>query len=327
MNKQNTILTFDYEVFLGIDSGDIIKSLLEPTEKILEILKKNNAKGLFFIDTTFLLRMQEENANCYVKVKEQLHKILSYGSDIGLHIHPHWIDARSTTECRWTFEKYDNFRLHNLSEEERKALIVSSITLLNEIVHEYDENYKIETFRAGGWCIQPFDMIRDTLKEIGIKFDFSVLPGKLDDKRPRQYYDFRQYPKKKDFWYFNDDVLIEEKNGYFVEIPVTMCKMNLYDWIQNKKSIKTHKVAGDGRGGAKAMPILEKLGNTRWNMMRSLSSDYMSFFHFKKLVYKCKQDLIVYVAHPKVFSEDAYESLDYLCKRYNTVSIEQYIKS
>jgi hypothetical protein len=326
LNKKNIILTFDYEVFLGKDSGDIYNSLLKPTDRILEIFKENNSKGLFFVDATFLLKLKEENSDCFVKVKEQLHKILSYGSDIGLHIHPHWLDVKSIGECRWTFEKYEKFRLHNLNDEERKKLIRASISVLNDIVHKYNPNYKIDTFRAGGWCIQPFHLIADELKNIGIKYDFSVLPGKKNDKRPRQYFDYKTYPKNKAFWQFEDDIIKEVEDGYFTEVPVTMYKMNLYDWIQNKKVIKTHKIAGDGRGGAKPMPLLEKLLKTRWSMIRELSSDAMSFHFLKKMLKKCNSELLVYVAHPKSFSEDSFFALEYICNSHNTVKIQEYRK-
>lgn len=322
MNNKQIILTFDYEVFLGKDSGDIDNSLLKPTNRILQIFKKNNAKGLFFVDATFLSRLKQENSDCYARVKRQLHDILVSGSDIGLHIHPHWLDAKSISNCRWTFEKYDKYRLHNLSDTERKEVIFSSSDVLNKIVHEYDPNYKIETFRAGGWCIQPFHDIRDELKNIGIKYDFSVLPGEKQDKRPRQYYDYINYPKNKDFWKFDDDVLNEVEKGYFIEVPATMYKMNLYDWMMNKKSIKSHKIMGDGKGGAKPMPFSEKLLKVKWNMIKTLSSDRMSFVLFKKYLDKCKNNLMVYVAHPKVFSEDSFDSLEYICMSFDTIRIQ-----
>lgn len=322
MNKKQMILTFDYEVFLGKDSGNIDNSLLKPTDRILKIFKENNAKGLFFVDATFLWEMKKEKSSCYEKVKEQLHEILDSGSDIGLHIHPHWLDARAIGECKWTFEKYDKYRLHNLSEVEKKEVIFNSSTVLNEIVHEYDPAYKIEAFRAGGWCIQPFKDIKNELKNVGIKYDFSVLPGMKQDKRPRQYYDYINYPKNKIFWKFDDDILREVENGCFTEIPVTMYKMNLYDWMKNKKLIKNHKIMGDGRGGAKPMPLFEKLLKVRWNMSKKLSSDRMSFILFKKYLDKNKNDLIVYVAHPKLFSEDSFKSLEYICIHFNTIRIQ-----
>jgi len=298
---------------------------LKPTNRILQIFKKYHARGLFFVDATFLSRLKQENSDCYARVKEQLHEILTSDSDIGLHIHPHWLDAKSIGNCRWTFVKYDKYRLHNLSDIEKKEVIFSSSNLLNEIIYEYDPNYKVETFRAGGWCIQPFRDIRDALKEVGVKYDFSVLPGKKQDKRPRQYYDYTNYPKNKDFWKFDDNVLDEVENGYFIEVPVTMYKMNLYDWMINKKLIKNHKTMGDGKGGVKPMPLLEKLLKVKWLMTRDLSSDSMSFIFFKKYLEKNKHELLTYVAHPKLFSAESFQSLEYICKNYNTVNIRQIV--
>ena len=72
MIKKKTILTFDYELSLGNDSGTIEKCMIEPTYKILEILKRNNSKALFFIDSTFLVVLKQDYYEGYLKVKNQI---------------------------------------------------------------------------------------------------------------------------------------------------------------------------------------------------------------------------------------------------------------
>lgn len=53
--KKNAIITFDYEVFLGRNTGSVFNSVIRPTEEILKVLNRNKAKAIFFVDTTWLL--------------------------------------------------------------------------------------------------------------------------------------------------------------------------------------------------------------------------------------------------------------------------------
>ena len=49
--KKRLILSFDYELFLGNRSGTLNKGLVEPTKKLLGLLKEAGFKGIFFVDT------------------------------------------------------------------------------------------------------------------------------------------------------------------------------------------------------------------------------------------------------------------------------------
>ena len=87
------ILTFDYEVFLGHQTGTIDNCVLKPTRQILEVLKQNNAKAIFFVDATWLLFLKENIPADLRLVEEQLLDIIKTGSTVELHLHPQWINA------------------------------------------------------------------------------------------------------------------------------------------------------------------------------------------------------------------------------------------
>ena len=59
-SKKSVIITFDYEVFLGRETGTIRNCVLNPTNAVLKILKENNATAIFFVDATWLLFLKEE---------------------------------------------------------------------------------------------------------------------------------------------------------------------------------------------------------------------------------------------------------------------------
>ncbi len=311
-------------MYLGADSGTIERCMIEPTDKILEIFKKYDAKGLFFVDATFLTVLKKDYFEGYVKIKEQILDILKSGSDIGLHIHPHWIDSYMIDKNRWSFKSYENFRIHNLPKEKISTIIKDSFNELDTICKEFDKDYNIDSFRAGGWCIQPFNLIKDDLKSIGIKYDFSVLPGIKKDNLPKHYYDYKQAPQK-DFWKFENDVLKEDDKGSFIEVPTTIVKMNIFDLLKLKKSIKGLKTIGDGKGADdSSSSFVGKLKKLKPFIKYTLSSDYMTLEIFEKNINNLNNKFLVYVAHPKNFSDESFEILSFICNRYRVFSYEEF---
>ena len=320
MDKK-VLLTYDYELFLGSDSGDMYKSLIDPTNKILGMLNRYDAKGLFFIDTSFLVAIKD--TECFNPIKKQIQDIVVQGHDIGLHIHAHWQDVLQSDKCRWKFEDFKHFRLHSFSDIEIETIIQNSYNLLSSIVLEVNDKYKIDTFRAGGFCLQPFNKLKKIFKKIGIKYDFSVLPDMKDEDLPKHYYDYTDVPKDKYIWKFSDDVMLEDNKGEFIEISNTVFNMNIIDLIKNKKKIKHYKITGDGRGAGSKKTFLEQLRRVKWNIKQIVSSDSIDIDIFKKYMKRIDREVLVYVAHPKLFSENSYSVLEYLCENFNVIGYKE----
>jgi len=75
MKKEKTLLfTFDYELFLGERSGDVIESVITPTQDVLNILDEYKIKAIFFVDTTWLIKLKELST-IYPACKKKLQHI------------------------------------------------------------------------------------------------------------------------------------------------------------------------------------------------------------------------------------------------------------
>ncbi|MDL2346077.1 hypothetical protein [Campylobacter hyointestinalis] len=316
--KKKIVLTFDYELYLGEDSGTIDECMLKPTKKILELLKIHNSSGIFFIDATFLIILKQHYTSGYQMVKTQILDMLENGNDVGLHVHPHWIDSYMISKDRWSFSSYRNFRLHNLTKDRISNILQDSFQELDLICKEFSKHYKIDSFRAGGWCLQPFNDIKQILKDIGVKYDFSVLPGMKKNSLPRHYYDYSLAPNK-EYWKFTDDPLKEDDNGDFIEIPVTVTKLNIFRVIYNKRKMSAYPVCGNGKGAYTTSGFFELLKKIHIFIRYAFSSDYMSFDVFVKSMTNINKELIVYVAHPKNFSSESFSILKYCCENYNVI--------
>lgn len=219
------ILTFDYELFFGTDSGTVKQTLIIPTNYILNSLDKYGLKGTFFIDWQMLKFIQEVNdersQNDYLLIEKQLQDIVSRGHRIELHIHPHWVDAKYIGNGRWDYSDFDHYSLYSFSTEEVTQMFEEGADKINSIARKVDTDYRVIAFRAGGWTVQPFDKLMLGFKKTGISIDSSVAIGAYRES-PFYKYDFREVKtNNKSFYHFNNDVTIEDSCGEFVEVPIS----------------------------------------------------------------------------------------------------------
>lgn len=246
MNHFRVNITFDYELFFGAKSGTVQKCMIEPTEELLRLAADKKVKFVFFIDAGFLAASERYSSDRSVaadlkKVADQLRRIVDQGHEIGLHVHPHWEDT--------TFEggewKIDTrrYKLADFSEQEANSLLRSYHSLLSQV-----SGAQIVSYRAGGWCIQPFSAIGQTLHELGIKYDSSVYPGGVH-RHTAHSYDFSSAPNKAQ-WKFEDNECVEIEKGSFTEFPITPDKISplfYYDLYWKMKTKPSEfKPVGDG---------------------------------------------------------------------------------
>jgi hypothetical protein len=308
--KRNAILTFDYEVFLGQHTGTITNCVLNPTRQILEILKKNNAKAIFFVDATWLLFIKENIPEDFRLVEQQLKEITLAGSSVELHLHPQWINAEiARNEIR--FKSFDTYRLHSLSKEELLDLFGKSIHLLESITGQ-----KIRCFRAGGFCIEPFSYIKAPFQKFGIKYDFSVVPGTSLKGGNVFDYDFSE-AKYNGIYRFGNDVKLPDPEGSFIEVPLSTFQNNpAYRLIRKYLlNFTNDEISGDGEIiSEKTTPFIISLKRRLSFSRTMLSIDNTSNAFFKFLIRSqfTRSELLVLISHPKSISRQSLLNLSYI---------------
>lgn len=316
--KKNVILTFDYEVFLGQQTGTIENCVLKPTRQILEVLRQNNAKAIFFVDATWLLFLKEKFQDDLQLIAEQLIDIIKTGSTVELHLHPQWINAYRKGD-KIGFKSFAKYRLHSLSQEEILSLFRKSIELLESITSQ-----KVRCFRAGGFCIEPFTHIKSAFETFEIKYDFSVVPGVLLTGGNVYDFDFSDAPNLP-YYPFDNDVKIPDPDGLFVEIPLSTYQNNPIYRLATKLLLRFTKdrIFGDGRGiHEQSSPFWSSLPrrlsfSKTYLTLDCTSNSFLKFliqYHFKK------SSLLVIISHPKTLSREALLNLSYLIKKYNTLN-------
>lgn len=308
-------LTFDYEIYFGDRSGSVEKCMLEPTRLLTEMADKHGVHLCHFADIGFLVKMEEEMKKYPSLQKDhaalctQMEALWKTGHDLQLHIHPHWEDSYYDGN-QWVC-KVDRYKLDDFSDEE----ITSICKRYKKRLEQFTGPNEIYTFRAGGWCIQPFTRFKKALSDNGICVDSSVFANGHYESDLYNY-DFRNAPLKGK-WKFSDDPIVEDEEGPFTELPISSIHNSpLFYWrlfLLGRLNPYQHKPLGDGIPVAAPGQRLKILSRWTHNTVSvdgyNASLLWRAYRQHKKL----QKDEMVVIGHPKALS------------RYGLKALEQFI--
>ena len=308
---RNVLLTFDYEPFLGAKSGTAERCMLKPTDSLRAVMNKYHAKGVFFVDTLYILNLKQQPSlkNDLEAISNQLKTLYSEGHYIFPHIHPHWLDAVYIDSINeFSLTELSRYSLAKLNKPEVEGLFHESIAFLKSIGIDFPD----WGYRAGGWCIQPFSSLKDVFISENIGFDFSVLPGYKNDT-PSQVFDFSMITKNIPYR-FSDEVEEPVTGGIFVEFPISTIQLSgaslLVSKIINKYLWKTgDKSWGDGIGAPTAA-LKVNLFNREMISIELLNAaklnEYKSYLE--------REEYMHWISHPKMFTKHGLKMLDRFLK-------------
>jgi len=299
------LVTFDYELFLGRNSGSVANCIIKPTNNVLKILDQYKISAIFFVDTVYLLRLREKSAEFdaarkdYDAIIEQLKALVKCGHYLFPHIHAHWRDAIYDRALNtWQLNDLSNYRFHSLNDAEKDRIFKDSLDFLNGIILPLWPGYAIDSYRAGGWCIQPFSDFKPYFEKYNIINDFSVTPG-IKSVSERNYHDFTNV--KRNVYFFKDDVL-KDGAGPFCEFPVSVMQPTAFEKLVGRiesKILWFLKVKNSGDGHAAQF----SRASVKHYVHQVLSIDNMllsKMWRYKAFVKQ--NNYIHFVSHPKMLS-------------------------
>ena len=304
--------------------------MLEPTKRLLELVRKFNAPMTFFVDAEFLWKLNSLSSQFpefqvqHDKISKQLHELLQSGCDVQLHIHPHW-ELTDYVGGQWQIPQDKGYRLAEFSNEESMEIFLKYKNHLDSVLGR-----KTIAYRAGGWCIQPFEQIQDVFESSGLIYDSSVVPG-MRFQAGVYDVDFTKAPKNKDIWSFNSDPSTIEENGKFVELPISSVRYNpLFYWelyLRGKLNRAAHQFVGDGSFIPQPGRKWETLTKSQWNHV-SCDGFYASrMAKITREFQKSGREHLVFIGHPKGMTEFSFEALEkYLQKFQNKLNFQTFTK-
>lgn len=226
MINPTILITMDYEM-PGNGVGDIYESIIEPTDRLLDLLNQRKIKMTVFFEIEEFLAFKNNAAKLMERLnidpagmmEEQLGKMVLSGHEIGLHVHPQWIDSsydkgsfKLSPEKKCLFDVYKN-------ELELEAYLRDRTATLKSLVRKYSPSYEVKSFRAGGLALRPESLTLNVMRSLGIKADSSVVAG-LYRVGEGINVDYRDAPNNKGFWYISDEVCNAVPCGDILEFPI-----------------------------------------------------------------------------------------------------------
>ncbi len=316
----NIFLSFDYEIYFGEEHGTVDKCIIYPTSELIRIAEKYKVHFSFFVDCGFLIKLNEYRTQFpqlekdYNSLVNQIKYLADANHDIQLHIHPHWEDSHFNGE-RWVMGT-KRYKLTDFNTDEIDGIVYRYKKVLTDITHK-----EVFAFRAGGWCMQPFDKIKAAFKKHQISLDSTVFRnGHYVSEN--YFYDFRK-ASGKDMYRFENDPADEDATGYFTELPITAIRNSpLFFWLLfllGRKNPYYHKPLGDGR------PIPAKGYRKRLLTRYSnnpVSMDGYNAMLLQKALNNCVRksvEQMVVIGHPKALSRFSIEKIEQFVKNNKAV--------
>ena len=212
----------DWEIY-GDGTGDPEVLMFEPARRILDICDRYGAKYTFYAEIGQQLNMLnapgkkwQQYANTW---EEILKDAVQRGHDVQLHFHPQWIGAElESGKWKLDFSKWSAGQVeHELLDE----WIGNGKQYLESLLKSVNSEYRVLSFRAGGWLCQPSTGLYKAFKKHGIVCDVSVMKGRYAEYGDGSRLDFRNAVSRYRPWEVDPDDFSKEQKGSGVwELPV-----------------------------------------------------------------------------------------------------------
>jgi hypothetical protein len=316
----NIFLTYDYELFFGEKTGTIEKCLIEPTNELIRIADKYGVAMTFFVDAGYLVRLDhfsKENEVLKLEletIKKQILELVQKGHAIQLHVHPHW-EKSHFESGKWNIETKNAYKLADFSDEEVSRILHTYKHYLDKLI-----GYPTTVFRAGGWCIQPFDRWKDVFSSLGLMVDTSVFPGGKFISGEYDF-DFTSAPRKGRYS-FSSDVCAEDLQGEFTEYPISSWNYSpVFYWklyVLGRLFPHRHKMWGDG--DFMKQPGRKRSVLTRFTQNHVSSDGFYAaaLLRIAAFYAKNKYSDFVVIGHPKGMTKFGLKALEnFIAKKKN----------
>lgn len=307
----NVFLTFDYELFFGSDTGTVEKCMIEPAARLLALAQKHQVPMTFFVDIGYVLALEKfmdqypALQQDHALVTAQIRAITDAGSDVQLHIHPHW--EKAVFDGSWKINPRGCYKLSDFGQEDIERIVRSYKAKLDSVSGRISH-----TFRAGGWCIQPFSLLEKVFAELGIKYDTSVFPGGHFEAGEYAF-DFRKAPHQSQYA-FQNDVCQEDPAGFFTEYTIGSYRYSpLFYWrlyALGRLDPKAHKMVGDGTFMSQPGRKKQVLTHFTWNHASTDGFYVTKMKRITRLARQRRDESLVFIGHPKSCTEFSFRQLD-----------------
>lgn len=237
-NSKIRVLLEDDNEILGNGLGHTMYRQYLPTIRYVNILNKHNIRSTFYIDIAHLLFLKkhkefrdfETQANNIIDLIAYLSK---KEMDIQLHIHSQWVHAEIRNNEVYVSDKWN---IGQLTKSEQIKLAEECINELRQIKSSLNDKTLLNSFKAGSWGLQPFDVLYDVFKENGIKVVMGPIKGLKIASLDMDYSGLES--ETAPFFCDQEDINLIGKKNDIVVLPMTPTYLNWPDFLRYLYQIK-----------------------------------------------------------------------------------------
>jgi SAM-dependent methyltransferase len=269
-------ITIDYETWHPIPPGKCInweEDIFAPTERFLEIAAQEKVKLTFMAEMGEYFWLKEHEPLIAQRMEQQWQEAVAAGHDVQLHLHPNWLPElepryeKGRWQWNWSRAKAGDYPGNLI------RLIKRCKDALESIIAPADSGYRVTSFRAGAYQVQPFKRLYEALAMNNIFCDSSVYQGGYSIERG---YDFRlAYSRHQPYFAnaYDPQLKAPPSETAIVELPVFTYKPGQRWFLDGEEGPRL--AAALMRFQEERQQALERSKNFRlWDLRRLLSRVY-----------------------------------------------------
>jgi hypothetical protein len=276
----NVIFTLDYEIH-GNGEGDPNALMVEPTNRLLDLLDQHDAKLTIMADVAEILKFREHRDRTgrdefhYDAIANQLQRAVQRGHDVQLHLHPSYFNATFNGR-RWE-QDWSEYNFAGLPFDRLNQIVRVGKNYLEDLLKPVNTSYECVAFRAANWAISPSFNVVSALVNNGIRIETSVFKhGRRDGIVSFDYSDAHSdlVPWRVD----KNNICKRKDDGQLIESPIYcerrwigafLTPNRVYRMFQtNRHSIARETASGVGE------PSRSEGGSKVWRKLRWLTGTH-----------------------------------------------------
>jgi peptidoglycan/xylan/chitin deacetylase (PgdA/CDA1 family) len=212
----------DWEIY-GDGTGDPEVLMFEPAKRLLDICDRYGAKYTFYAEIGQQINMLNAPGSKWKKYANTWEMILkdaiARSHDVQLHLHPQWIGSVLKND-KWQLD-VSKWHSGHVEPELLDEWIGRGKYYLKNLLQPVNNDYRVLSFRAGGWMCQSSNGLYQALKKHEIVCDVSVLKGRYRRYEDGSVVDFRNAVSCYEPWEVHPDDFARAQKGCGVwELPL-----------------------------------------------------------------------------------------------------------
>jgi hypothetical protein len=219
----------DWELF-GNGLGNVATQQYYPSLFFMDISDELGLNPTFMVDVAqpiMFRKYMDKDPNIGLQLtlwEESIKLIKKRGFDIQLHIHPQWLNSKYENGFFYLDNRYN---IGKYKIDEQNYFVENGIKYLEELLTPIDLNYKVHSFKAGGWGLQPSESILNVLKKNNIHVVLG-LRNKLYNHNLG--YDYRGMEETVMGYYPNfENICKKDSDNGIITFPLSYIKLNTYE--------------------------------------------------------------------------------------------------